>query len=154
MRPIHAELTRVIDAPPAVVYGIFADYRVGHQAILPPKYFAPMEIERGGTGAGTVFLLTMRAGGRGGARRIEVTEPEPGRVLRETSVEGDIVTTFTVDPADGSRRSSVTIATDYKPSGLAAWIERLIVPRLLRKIYADEMDMLNQYVAGRTPSSG
>ncbi len=48
-------VSALIDAPAAKVYGIIADYREGHPSILPKPFFGSIQIERGGTGAGTVI---------------------------------------------------------------------------------------------------
>ena len=58
---------------------------------------------RGGVGAGTEIRFQLKAGGRTLQYHGHVTEPEPGRVLRETDTESDLVSTFTVDSASGGR---------------------------------------------------
>ena len=134
---------RRIDAAPDQVFGILADYRVGHPAILPRRFFTGLEVEQGGYGAGTVIRYGMRAAGRVTRARAAVTEPVPGRVLVETDL-GDrgIVTTFTVSPA-GEGASEVEFATDL-PSrgGLAGLLERIFVKRYLRRVYAEELQLL------------
>ena len=134
---------RRIDAAPERVFDILADYRVGHPAILPKRFFTGLEVEQGGYGAGTVIRYGMRAAGRVTRARAAVTEPVPGRVLVETDL-GDrgIVTTFTVAPA-GEGRSEVEFATDL-PSrgGLLGVLERMFVRRYLRRVYAEELQLL------------
>ena len=61
-------------------------------------------------------------GGKVMSLRMEVTEPQPGRVLMESDVASDMVTTFTVEPSDGGRDSRVTIATRWTRGGLRGWI--------------------------------
>lgn len=140
---LHIEASAVLSAPGPVVYGLIADYHHGHPSILPPEYFGGLVVEEGGRGAGSRIRFTMRALGGDKESRARVTEPEPGRVLVET-VEGQgIVTTFTVDPLpDGKAR--VTIATEYPIAGIRGWIERLVVPTYLRKVYAAELRLLDQ----------
>ena len=139
---------RRIDAAPDQVFGILADYRVGHPAILPRRFFTGLEVEQGGYGAGTVIRYGMRAAGRVTRARAAVTEPVPGRVLVETDL-GDrgIVTTFTVSPA-GEGASEVEFATDL-PSrgGLAGRLERMFVRRYLRRVYAEELQLLAERAA-------
>ena len=134
---------RRIDAAPDQVFGILADYRVGHPAILPRRFFTGLEVEQGGYGAGTVIRYGMRAAGRVTRARAAVTEPVPGRVLVETDL-GDrgIVTTFTVSPA-GEGRSEVEFATDL-PSrgGPLGVLERVFVRRYLRRVYTEELQLL------------
>jgi hypothetical protein len=88
----------VVRAPAGRVYAILADYRHGHPRIVPRPPFGPLEVEQGGTGAGTVVRFQMRLLGRTRTFRAAVTEPEPGRVLVETDLGRGAVTTFTVDP--------------------------------------------------------
>ena len=138
--------TARVEAPAAQVYGILADYRGGHPHILP-KQFTSLTVERGGTGAGTVFRCEMRVLGQKQAFRAAVTEPQPGRVLVETIIEGDpLVTTFTVIPSDDGRACDVTISSviDRKP-GLRGMIERFLSPRILEPMYRDELRILNEY---------
>lgn len=75
---------------------------------------------------------------------LEVSEPEPGRVLRERDVGGALETTFTVAP-EGAR-SRVTIATEWAPRrGFRAAIERWIQPRVARKLYERELALLAEH---------
>ena len=142
--------TARVQAPPERVYGIIADYHVGHPAILP-KQFTSLDVEAGGTGAGTVIRCEMRVLGQKQVFRAAVTEPQPGRVLVETIIEGDpLVTTFTVEPADSGRACDVTISSviEQKP-GLRGTIERFLSPRILEPIYREELRLLNEYAKGR-----
>src|SRR4051795_13542570 len=90
---------RLIDAPPDVVYHCLADYRAHHRVdggFLPPT-FTDLQVLEGGIGAGTVIQFWTRIGGRSATRVQEVTEPDPGRVLRESRQESgaDEGSTFT-----------------------------------------------------------
>jgi hypothetical protein len=132
-----------IDAAPKRVYNVIADYCNGHPRILP-KQFSDLVVERGGFGAGTVIRFRMRVGGRLQTFRAAVTEPDPGRVLVETSLEGRLaVTTFTVSEADGGQASVVNIATDlpvrFGPLGA---IERFLTTRALQALYHEELRLL------------
>lgn len=149
MATIHAAASADIAAPPATVYGIIADYRHGHPSILPPKYFRNLEVEAGGTGAGTRIRFEMRLGGTVRTVRGEVTEPEPGRRLVETYPESGTVTSFFVEPRADGRAARVTISTEYERGGLAGWVERLLVPGLLRRIYRAELATLAAVARGR-----
>lgn len=141
MPTLRVKAQATLPASPATIYGIIADYRVGHPAILPPQYFEGLAVDAGGTGAGTRIRYTMKAYGKRTACRASITEPEPGRVLVETEETTGSVTTFTVDAlADG--RSRVTFETVYPAPGLLGWIESLVVPRYLAKVYAAELQLL------------
>jgi hypothetical protein len=143
MRILTIHASALIPAPPAVVYGLIADYRVGHPSILPPEYFEDLVVEEGGRGAGTRIRFTMKAFGSRESSRALVSEPEPGRVLVETVEGRGIVTTFTVDPSpDGGAK--VTLATAYPAPGLRGWFESFLVPGFLKKVYAAELGLLAQ----------
>jgi hypothetical protein len=128
-----------------VVYAILADYHDGHPHILPRGYFTSLTVERGGVGEGTVIRFGMRAFGKTRETRAAVTEPEPGRVLVETALDpGGPVTTFVVEP-DGAR-SRVTFSTELSaPAGLAGAVERFAASRYLRRVYALELEQLNDF---------
>jgi hypothetical protein len=61
-------------------------------------------------------------------------------------VYGLIADTFTVDGQGGGQTSLVTIATRYAKRGPAGWIERLLAPRFLRKVFAAELELLSWQV--------
>jgi hypothetical protein len=140
----------VIDAPPAVAYSLIADYKDGHPRILPPPPFLDLEVEQGGVGAGTVIRFRMRMLWITRTMRAAITEPEPGRVLVETDLAGDVVTTFTVEPAGNGRQSRVTITTEMESGGrLLGWLRRRLVTRFLRPVYAREIANVEAEAAGR-----
>src|SRR5438034_710390 len=140
MGTIHVSAERTIDAPAATVYGYLADMREHHPRFLPPA-FSDFEVEQGGVGAGTVTRFKVSAGGRSREYRMQVSEPEPGRVLAESDTDSSLVTRFTVTPADGS--CNVEIATTWEGAGgIGGFFERLFAPRVMRGIYADELERL------------
>ena len=140
MASIRVSAERVIAAPAARVYDLIADYRDGHPRILPPEYFGAISVERGGRGAGTRIRFEMKAFGKVNVGLAEVTEPVPGRELRETLDDG-IVTTFRIDPLDeGTTR--VTIETSYDKPGLRGFLESILAPRFLRKVFVAELALL------------
>ena len=132
-----------VDAPADTVYGYIADMREHHPRFLPPA-FSDFQVESGGVGAGTVTRFKMTAGGRTRQYRMNVAEPEPGRVLTESDMDSSAVTTFTVSPQDGA--SLVRIATAWDgATGIGGFFERMFAPRVLRSIYADELKRLDAY---------
>jgi hypothetical protein len=144
---IWVEVSEAIPAPAENVYAILADYREGHPAILPQPYFRELEVEQGGQGAGTIIRVAMEVMGVKRRYRMEVSEPEPGRVLVEHDPGAGVRTTFTVAPLDGGHRSLVTIATETKTAGgLQGLMERLINPSITRRIYRQELQQLAEYV--------
>jgi hypothetical protein len=143
MAEIVAWDEQLISAPADVVYRILADYKTHHPKILPAS-FSNFEVVEGGIGAGTVATFDIEAGGRTRSMRIEVSEPEPGRVMVEKDLRSSAVTTFTVTPE--GEDSSVRIETRWQSAGgIGGFFERLFAPRALRKIYEDELSQLNQY---------
>jgi hypothetical protein len=143
------EESAVLPAPPAKVYGIVADYHAGHPRILP-KQFHDLVVEQGGVGEGTAIRFQATLFGRTETLRAEITEPEPGRVLVESYPETGNVTTFTADPAEGGRATRMTISTVMRGrGGVAGVIERLLLPRILRSVYAEELKRLAAVAAER-----
>ena len=134
---------RTVDAPAGAVYGYIADMRGHHPNFLPPA-FADFQVESGGVGEGTITRFTLTAGGRTRQYRMKVAEPEPGRILTESDTGSSAVTTFTVTPQDG--RSLVRIATTWEGAGgIGGFFERLFAPRVMRGIYADQLERLDAY---------
>ena len=148
MAEIRAAGERLILAPAGHVYTIIADYTTWHPKILPPA-FSNLQVVEGGTGEGTVITFSLRLGGRQQDFRARVTEPEPGRVLEETSEQNGAVTRFTVDP-ESSDRCRVRIETSYQgqQKGLAGAVERMFAPRLLQRLYTQELMKLAAVAEG------
>jgi uncharacterized protein YndB with AHSA1/START domain len=143
MGTLHVSAERVLDAPPGTVYGCIADMREHHPRFLPPA-FSDFQVESGGVGAGTVARFKLNAGGRTREYRMQVAEPEPGRVLTESDTGSSLVTTFTVDPEGAGSR--VRISTTWEGAGsIGGFFERLFAPRVMQRLYADELERLNDY---------
>jgi uncharacterized protein YndB with AHSA1/START domain len=152
MGTIRVTAERPIQAPPSVVYVCLADMRE-HARFLPPA-FSDFQIESGGVGAGTITRFKVTAGGRTREYRMEVGEPEPGRVLTETDTNSSLVTRFFVSPDGGGSR--VLIETTWQGAGgIGGFFERMFAPRVMKGIYADELERLNAYVRDRpAPPAG
>lgn len=143
MSTYRAEESAIIEAPAERVYEIISDYHEGHPAILPSRYFTEVQVTQGGQGAGTAIEVKMNVFGAKALYAMTVTEPEPGRVLREEDASAGVVTTFTVDSVNGGDRSRVTITTTARTSpGLRGWLERLMTPAITRRIYREELAQL------------
>lgn len=147
MGTIQVSEERQIDAPPATVYEYIADHREHHPHFLPPA-FSDFEVESGGVGAGTITRFKVTAGGRSREYRMEVAEPEPGRVMTESDTNSSLVTTWTVTPENGVSRVNISTAWDGA-GGVGGFFERLFAPRVMRSIYADELERLNNYARER-----
>ena len=142
MRPFRFAVARVVDASSDVVYHCLADYRAHHRPgeFLPPA-FTDMQVLRGGTGAGTVFRFTLRAGGRTHTRTQVVTEPHPGRVLVKQGK--DESPTFIVEPR--GEQALVRMETILRARGLERLLLPLLAPFVLRPLYTDELRHLERY---------
>jgi hypothetical protein len=147
MPDITISVSARIGAPNFLLYGIIADYKGGHPQILPSRYFGRLEVLAGGRGAGTRIRFEMKAFGKTNVSVAEVTEPVPGRELRETLSDG-IVTIFLVEPV-GEAESRVTISTTYFKPGVRGWLEKLLAPRYLRRVYTAELAQLARVAADR-----
>jgi uncharacterized protein YndB with AHSA1/START domain len=146
MGEIVVSAERRVDAPADTVYGYIADHEQ-HVRFLPPA-FSEFEVESGGVGAGTITRFKVTAGGRTRSFRMRVDEPEPGRVLTESDSDSSLVTRWTVTP-DGDV-SRVEISTAWQGAGgIGGFFERLFAPRVMRGIYADELERLNAYARER-----
>lgn len=151
MSTINISASAVIPAPPRRVYGIIADYRDSHPHIIPPKYFRNLVVEEGGIGAGTKIRFEMVMFGKAQQARSVITEPEPGRVLVESTTDGLAVTSFIVEPRDDGKAANVTISTDLESQGL---IGNALIRFLFRRIYREELALLAAYSArGQTPQA-
>lgn len=124
-----------------------------HHPRFLPEAFSDFQVESGGIGAGTVMRFNVTAGGRSRAYRMHVEEPDPGRVLTEKDTNSSLLTTFALAPeGDGTR---VNITTSWQGAGGVGGIfERLFAPRVMRNIYADELQRLAVYAEQRAGASG
>jgi uncharacterized protein YndB with AHSA1/START domain len=147
MARIAVSAERTIKAPAATVYGYIADEREHHPRFLPPA-FSDLQVEQGGVGAGTIMRFRLTAGGRTRHYRVQVDEPEPGRVLTESDTESSMVTKFTVTPQDSA--SLVRIESSWDgASGVGGFFERIFAPRAVRGLLSDELTRLDAYARGQ-----
>jgi ribosome-associated toxin RatA of RatAB toxin-antitoxin module len=147
MSTINVSAEGLVNAPAATVYGYVADMREHHPHFLPDA-FSDFEVESGGVGAGTVTRFKVTAGGRTRPYRMQVAEPQPGRVMTESDTESSLVTTWTIEP-EGDR-CRVRISTTWDGArGIGGFFERTFAPRVMKGIYAEELAALNQYAQSR-----
>jgi ribosome-associated toxin RatA of RatAB toxin-antitoxin module len=141
---------QAIGAPATHVYRLIADFDRHHPRFLPPA-FSQFRVEQGGVGAGTVHSFRMTAGGRARNFRMRVEEPDPGRVLTESDDRSSMATTWVVTPEGPGCR--VRLETRWQGAGgVGGLFERLFAPRVLRRLYAEELERLDRYA--RTASPG
>jgi uncharacterized protein YndB with AHSA1/START domain len=141
----HAE--HLIDAPPAAVYAVLADYTTHHPRIMPAPPFSDLQVEEGGAGAGTVFHITVRMMGRQQRMHMRVAEPEPGHVLTETNLDTGVVTVFSVEEGDGGSRTLARMTSDWETDGgLRGLVDRLLTPPLMGRVFAKQLRQLGRYM--------
>lgn len=151
----RVESTGRVNAPAKRVYSLIADYRGGHQRIIPPRFFRNLVAESGGYGEGSVIAYDFIMAGSTRRARARVAEPDPGRVLTETDLAMGALTTFVVEPVTDTS-CDVTISTLIPiHGGMLGWIERRVIGRLLRKVYAEELALIDSAArsADMTPRS-
>ena len=143
MNQYQAEVSQIIDSPPEKLYAILSDYHQGHPSILPSGYFSELSVIQGGQGEGTHIIVAMDVFGSKVEYQMNVTEPEPGRILVEEDESAGVVTTFTLDPLNGGGQTQVTIASTARTSsGLKGVVEKLLNPAVMRRIYRQELEQL------------
>ena len=142
-----------VPAPASAVYSVLADYREGHPAILPRRYFPSFAVEEGGSGAGTVIRFAFHLPGARRTVRALIAEPEPGRILTERDLDNGAVTRFVVEPTADEWVTWVTIETTWDRHGIAGWVERWLAPSFLERVYLEELSNLSVYCRLRFPAS-
>lgn len=131
-----------VGAPADLTYRLIADDE--HHKRFLPDAFSDFETVEGGVGAGTVHRFKLAAGGKVRDYLMRVDEPQPGRVLTETDQNSSLVTTFTVTPA--GETCTVRIETTWQGAGgVGGFFERTFAPKVIRKMYADELARLDEY---------
>lgn len=142
MAPITVEEEGPVGAPADLTYALLADDE-HHQRFLPDG-FSDFEVLEGGRGAGTRHRFKVTAGGRTREYVMRVAEPEPGRVITESDERSSLVTTFTVAPSGEACRVRISTSWDGA-GGIGGFFERLFAPRVMRRMYADELARLDRY---------
>jgi hypothetical protein len=142
MGKIHVAEEAGVGAPADLTYRLIADDQ-HHQQFLPDG-FSDFEVLEGGVGAGTLHRFKVTAGGRTREMLMRVDEPEPGRVLTESDQNSSMVTTFTVTPAGDE--CTVRIETEWDGAGgIGGFFERTFAPRVMKRVYVDELGRLDRY---------
>jgi len=150
MSRVHLEVEETLAARPQVIWDILVDYREAHPSILP-KVFSPLVIEEDGNGAGTVMRFSTHIGGSTRNFHQVASTPDPGRVLKETSIDGSGETTFTLTPVDGGQRTTVNIVTELEiHGGPVGALERALIPRLTLPVYREELGNLERVAQQRS----
>lgn len=151
MGTINVEQEGAVGAPADLTYRLIADDE-HHQKFLPDG-FSDFQTLEGGVGTGTVHRFKVEAGGRVRDYFMRVDEPQPGRVITETDQNSSLVTTFTVTPTGDT--CTVKIETTWQgASGIGGVFERTFAPKVMRKMYADELGRLDEYARAQAAAAG
>lgn len=148
MPTVAASAERTIDAPADKVYQYLADMNL-HSRLLPRPFY-DFQVEDGGVGAGSVVNFKINFAGGVRQLRMQVTEPEPGRTLVQTDTTGSgLVTTFTVTPQGQQALVNITASFNAE-TGVAGFVERIIAPRRLHRVYTEELARLDAHARQTT----
>lgn len=151
MKTYEVTVKCTIDATHTKVYNIVIDMEE-HRRILP-KQFESLDVLKGGKGTGTVFRLNMNVMGNRSSLEMVLTEPEPGRVVLERDEKAGITTTWKLTPIEGSDRCLIELTSEFQSKpGIAGMLERLIFKPVIRSIYRQELDNINEYATKGTVS--
>jgi hypothetical protein len=152
--PTHYETVALIDAPPADVYAVLADYHHGHPQIVPSSYLRQLEVEAGGQGEGTIIRYRKRLFGLERQGRATVHEPEPGRLLTERETTSSLVTTFAVTPVNNGKQTHVQIAARWEPAHtLRGKLEQALYPYGMHRMFVQELNLLAKFVGKQRRSN-
>ena len=152
MNQYIAQETAVIDASAETIYRILIDYNDlnAHPAITPKHFFTKIEVVSGGIGDGTVVDVHCKVLGQTTQLTMTLIEAEKNRHLIEQDEANGVRSEFFLRPINENKQTEVTIkTTGALGGGLRGWIEKRITPRLLRPIYAEELENLNQVAMTR-----
>jgi hypothetical protein len=145
MAQVVVTAERVVGAEPEQVFAALANYTDTRPKILTENY-RDYEVREGGQGAGTRVHWTLQATKkRVRDCLVEVSEPEPGRLV-ERDANSSMVTTWTVRPAEGGR-SNVQVETTWRGAGgIGGFFERTFAPLGMRRIYDEVLGKLDGVV--------
>jgi hypothetical protein len=112
-------------------------------AVPAPGVFG-LRVESGGLGASTITRLKVTAGGPTREYRNMAAEPEPGRILTE-STPAPARSPRSRSPHAAPRVSYGSPLPGIVPTRSAGLFERMFAPRGTAAIYADELKRLHTY---------
>ena len=143
MGQVRAVTSRQISAPAQAVFDALADYTTVRPKILPAQY-GDYSVREGGVGAGTVASWRLAAT----ERRVRDVVARVSQPVALTLVEADdnssMRVTWTVS-GQGDVALVTAEAVWNGARGIGGFFERTFAPRVLRKLYAEELDQLDRY---------
>jgi hypothetical protein len=147
MSQVVATAERVVRAPAEQVRAALADYEGTRRRILPEQ-FSDYRVESGGHGAGTRVHWRFAATSKRVREQLMVVT-EPADTLVESDANSSMVTTWTVQPADGGV-STVRVRTTWNGAGgIGGFFERTFAPKGLRRVYDSILERLDAELATR-----
>ncbi|MFC0082663.1 SRPBCC family protein [Aciditerrimonas ferrireducens] len=149
MGEVRAEARQVVPGTPQAAYDHLAD--LAKRRALLPEAWRDLAVEQGGRGAGTVFRVTLVAGGRERQYRMALEEPEPGRRLLERDLGSSLRTTYTLEPAPGGGCEVQVVTTWQGASGIGGFFERRFAPRALAQVHQALLANLAAALRGGEP---
>lgn len=150
---LEIKVSHVINASAAALYDVVADYRVGHNAIVPRPYFSDLVVEEGGYGEGTVISFTITVAGQTVEYRQRASEPEKGRIIQEANLHDSGITQFIFDPIDNDTTKVTIYIQMEQPTGAFAFLERWINIAFSKRLFKKELQNLAEYVANEQTRS-
>ncbi len=153
MSQVVATAERVVRAPAEQVRAALADYDGTRRRVLTEQ-FSDYRVEAGGQGAGTrVHWRFAATSKRVRDQEVEVTEPD-ATTLVETDRNSSMVTRWTVRPA-GDAAATVAVRTTWNGAGgIGGFFERTFAPKVMRKMYAEELAKLDAYAREQAAAAG
>lgn len=131
-------VSKKINSESKILYSIVADYHERHKLILPTPPFLWLKVLEGGYGAGTKIEFAMKFFGSTSVMRAVISEPEPGKVLKEEAEDGSVATLFYFE--EDSAQTTVSISTTFRiGTGIFAKLQFWISKKLLTKVYHQEL---------------
>ena len=136
------------------VWALLRDYRVARPRLLS-AHFSDYRVQERGDGAGTVIAYRLRVGRHQREHVIAVTEPVPGRVLRERDRTSAWVSTWTLTPGGEGERTVVRLAVTLRDPQISGWLARARARRALRRLCGQLLEHIDADVAReRSPAPG
>jgi hypothetical protein len=150
MSKIQVKSERVVNAKPEAVYDVIKDYKEKRPLFLTPN-FLDYQVEKGGSGDGTVVNYRLQAARRERPYRMQVNELVKGQAIQERDANSSLVTTWMVAPIVGGQQSKVSVVTDWEGGqGVGGFFERTFAPLGLSRIYDRMLDQLTPLVQSDT----
>lgn len=146
------DFEKVINAPAKDVYAVLSDYNDGHPNIMPKRFCEGLRVLRGtGVGEGSRIEVRFNIYGQRETLIMDISEPEPGRILQEIDTKAINITRFIVDPIDESN-CRVTIETSVmKQIGIppGPYLDMLLKRMVLKQIFKEELNTLDAFMASK-----